>query len=192
MRKLFAALLLITGLVLIGMSAWQFIDTKREQTKSMQKATTILGKSKETPVPREQFQPAKNDTIGILHIPKIDAELPIVEGTKAEDLKKGVGHYTSTALPGDHNQILLSGHNDTVFRRFGELEKGDEFIVELPYGTFRYKMDHSKIVSADDTTIIQPTKPNEVLNLSTCYPFRYVGSTPDRYIIYAYPVEETK
>ncbi|WP_028399571.1 class D sortase [Ectobacillus panaciterrae] len=190
MRRMIATLLLLVGIGLISISVWQLIDTKKQQVQSMEQATDKLQKAKEAQVSRQEFHPAKNETIGILRIPKIEAELPIVEGTDSDDLKKGVGHYTSTAFPGEQDQILLSGHRDTVFRRFGELKKGDEFIVELPYGTFRYKMDDARIVKADDTSIIGSTKPNEVLNLSTCYPFQYVGSAPDRYVIYAYPAEK--
>jgi sortase A len=190
MRKIIAMLLLLVGIGLISISVWQLVDTKKQQAHSMELATTTLQQAKDKKPSRQEFHPSKNETIGILRIPKIDAELPIIEGTDPDDLKKGVGHYASTAFPGDQDQILLSGHRDTVFRRFGELKKGDEFIVELPYGTFRYKMDYAKIVKADDTSIIGSTKPNEVLNLSTCYPFRYVGSAPDRYVIYANPVEK--
>lgn len=190
MRRILAIILLVVGLGFIGYSGWELIDANKQQAHSMAQATETIQKAKENNETREQFKPGQNETIGVLRIPKINAELPIVEGTDPDDLKKGVGHYSGTAFPSDHDQILLSGHRDTVFRRFGELQKGDEFIVELPYGTFHYKMDHSRIVKADDTTVIAPTKPNEVLNLSTCYPFRYIGSAPDRYIIYAYPVEK--
>lgn len=187
MRKYMAALLFIAGTVLISITGWQFIDAKRQQKQSTEEAREVLGEAKDTKPSRDAFQPQQNETIGMLRIPKINAVFPIVEGTDPDDLKKGVGHYTSTAFPGDNNQILLSGHRDTVFRKFGEIEKGDELIVELPYGTFLYVMDHAKIVPADDTTVIGSTAPNEVLNISTCYPFRFVGSAPDRYVIYAYP-----
>ncbi|MFX3623912.1 MAG: class D sortase [Ectobacillus sp.] len=190
MRKVIAILLFVAGIGLISMSGWRIFEMNQKQEQSMKQAEGILEKAKEAKMSRGQFQPGPNETIGVLKIPRIGAELPIVEGTDPDDLEKGVGHYTSTAFPQDQDQILLSGHRDTVFRRFGELKKGDEFIVELPYGTFTYVMDHAKIVPADDTTVIQSTKPQEVLNLSTCYPFRYVGSAPDRYVIYAYPIQK--
>ncbi|HLR73862.1 MAG TPA: class D sortase, partial [Virgibacillus sp.] len=48
------------------------------------------------------------------------------------------------------------------------------------------------IVDADDRTIIVPTSPDEVLTVTTCYPFSFVGSAPDRYIITALPVDEAE
>ncbi|MBM7644559.1 sortase A [Scopulibacillus daqui] len=86
-------------------------------------------------------------------------------------------------------QVLLSGHRDTVFRHLGDLKPGDKIIVQMPYGTFQYSMKGWKIVSEDDTTVIHSTAPKEVLTLSTCYPFHYIGHAPKRYIITAYPLK---
>lgn len=135
---------------------------------------------------RPQFIAEANGVMGILKVPKIDAKLPIIEGTNIDDLKKGVGHYIGTALPTEGEQIVLSGHRDTVFINFDQLEIGDEFIVELPYGSFTYEIRHTEIVGADDLTVIQP-RGEEVLTVTTCYPFSALGNAPDRYIFYAYP-----
>ncbi len=51
-----------------------------------------------------------------------------MEGTDADDLEKGVGHYKDSYYPDENGQIVLSGHRDTVFRRTGELEKGTGFV----------------------------------------------------------------
>ncbi|MCX4074707.1 class D sortase [Bacillus subtilis] len=138
---------------------------------------------------KKKFNPEIGDTVGVLTIPKISAELPIVEGTDAEDLKKGVGHYKGSSYPEDNGQIVLSGHRDTVFRRTGELKEGDILTINLSYGQFNYKITHSKIVDAEDTSIITLQKEKEELVLTTCYPFSYVGNAPQRYIIYAAPTQ---
>lgn len=184
-RKL-SILLIIVGLLIIGYSAYQIFKTKTVQTNNLEKAHEILKKPK---VDIEDFSPFVGDVVGILSIPRIDAELPIVEGTDEDDLEKGVGHYKGTAWPLGNDQIVLSGHRDTVFRRMGELEIGDELIVKVPYGEFSYKIEGTKVVDADDLTVIKPTAPNEVLTVTTCYPFRYVGNAPQRYIITAKPVK---
>ncbi|MED1469287.1 class D sortase [Bacillus salipaludis] len=131
--------------------------------------------------------PKIGDTIGLLSIPKISAELPIVEGTDPDDLAKGVGHYKGSYMPGNLGQIVLSGHRDTVFRHLGELKKGDTLKVNDSKGNFEYEITHMKIVKADDTSIITLQNKQEELILTTCYPFSYVGNAPKRYIIYAKP-----
>lgn len=135
----------------------------------------------------DSFSPNTHEAIGILHVPKIDRSIGIVEGTDPDALDLGVGHMSSTVFPGQGEQIILSGHRDTVFRNFAELEIGDEFIVEMPYGDFTYEIRDTEIVSADDTSVVRKMG-EEVLVVSTCYPFSYLGSAPDRFVFYAYPV----
>lgn len=177
------------GLSVAGYGAWQLIFSKLAQDEALENAKTIVSE-KDVDIPTD-FKPKRNDLIGILKIPKINAELPIVEGTDAEELSKGVGHYKDTAFPGQKDQILLSGHRDTVFRNVGKLEIGDELIVEMSYGVFTYVIAETEIVDKNDTSVIHSTAPEEVLTLSTCYPFNLLGSAPERYIIYAPLKEQT-
>src|SRR5699024_3788293 len=147
--------------------------------------------SEENPILKKDFKPNFGDSAGMLVIDKIDANLPIVEGTSEDDLKKGVGHYEGTAYPLEDDQIVLSGHRDTVFRRMGELQIGDIMKVRMPYGDFDYEIVNTKVVPADDLSIIVPHD-EETLTVTTCYPFRYIGNAPDRYIIDAKPVYNKK
>jgi sortase A len=178
-------ILLAVGLLIIAFSLYKIYEVYQNQNIGIANAKMVLKDNKWKDI--KNFHPQKNDVIGILQIPALDDDLPIYEGAEENTLDKGVGHYTGTAYPGQGDQILLAGHRDTVFRRFGELKKGDTFILEFPYGTFTYKMDHAIIVDQNDRSIIKKAGREELL-LSTCYPFRYVGNAPKRYIIYAYPV----
>ncbi|ALS28296.1 sortase [Paenibacillus sp. 32O-W] len=193
MRKKLGLLLMIAGAVLIGANIYYFWHQQMEMKNALAEAETVLARHQEEEktdlaAARGQFRPNEGDVIGVLRIPKIDKELPILEGTEDEMLEKGVGHYKTTAFPADNEQILLSGHRDTVFTNFDKLAPGDRFIVEMPYGTFEYMIRDTEIVDKDDTTIIR-SMGEEVLTVSTCYPFRFVGNAPQRYIIYAYPIE---
>lgn len=127
------------------------------------------------------------DAVGKLVIPKLDGELPIVEGVHEDDLAKGVGHYQGTMFPTDGGQTVLSGHRDTVFRGMGKLEVGDTMTVSMPYGDFEYKIDEMYVTGADDLTVIVPHD-EETLTVTTCYPFDFIGSAPDRYIVNAKPM----
>lgn len=184
--KKFALLLIIAGITFIGISGYNIFKTNSVQKENLAIAKTIVEKPAET---KKDFSPETGELAGILSIPRIEGELPIVEGTDPDSLEKGVGHYKGTAWPLGNDQIVLSGHRDTVFRRMGELEIGDELIVKLSYGEFTYKIESTRIVDADDLTVIKPTAPDEILTVTTCYPFRYVGNAPDRYIITAKPVK---
>lgn len=159
---------------------------KSEQSTSKQSNTNnIVNSNYQEKV--NNYQVADQTTFGVLKIPKLDRSIAIIEGADDNALKQGVGHVKSTSLPNQNNQIVLSGHRDGVFRNFGKLQIGDRFIVAMPYGEFEYEIQKSKIVDQDDTSVIKSTDEEELV-VSTCYPFRYVGPAPQRYVLYAYPV----
>jgi sortase A len=129
-------------------------------------------------------RPVQGDTIGTLAIPALKRTLPLLEGTVDKVLVRGVGHYTKSVLPGEADNCVVSGHRDTVFRQLNKLKIGDRLIVKTSAGTFTYAVSRTRIVHADDRTVIVPTD-HAVLTMTTCYPFHYIGSAPDRYVVSA-------
>lgn len=192
LRKI-SLLFIIIGLAILTYAGLELYTSSKNESKRLDDANTniseeVIYEFDQKSINYDKF--GEGDTIGVLYIPKLEREIPIVEGTDEEELAQGVGHYKGTGFPGENKQILLSGHRDTVFRQFGDLENGDEFHVKMEHGTFIYAIEDNEIVSADDTTVIDPNRKDEVLTVSTCYPFSYIGSAPDRYVVYAYPVIE--
>lgn len=122
--------------------------------------------------------------IGSLIIPSLNYELPIYEGTSKNELEKGVGRVITSALPGEIDNCVLSGHRDTVFTKLGDLVIGDQIIVNSDLGFYVYEVTETRIVEADDQTVIVPTD-KATLTLTTCYPFVYLGFAPQRYIVSA-------
>ena len=185
--KWLALLLIVGGVLFIGYGIFNILDTKAQTKHSLSEAKEVIKNENQKWLDKEskRFEPPIGNAVGLLIIDKIDGELPIVEGTDPDDLEKGVGHYKGSFYPDENGQIVLSGHRDTVFRRAGELEIGDELKLSLPYGEYSYKIISTKIVDADDQSIITLDDTEEELVLTTCYPFRYIGNAPQRYIIYA-------
>jgi sortase A len=130
------------------------------------------------------LHPQKGELMGVLYIPKLEARLPIYHGTDEDELEKGVGHFAGSVLPGQNDNAVLSGHRDTVFRRLGDVGVNDVLIVTTGAGEFTYKVRKVRIVDEDDRTVIVP-KPKATLTVSTCYPFDFIGSAPERYILVA-------
>ena len=95
-----------------------------------------------------------------------------------------MGHYVGSVIPGVSDNSVLAGHRDSVFRRLGEVKIGDLITVKNDYGTFVYEVHKIRIVQANDRTVIVPSK-DAILTLSTCYPFRFIGNAPKRYIVQA-------
>lgn len=192
MFKYISWLFIIAGASLLLYGGYQLYDSNMNENKRLDEAKSIISEDIVTADSEVDYGDIydkinQGDTVGTLYIPRLEREIPIIEGTDEEELKHGVGHYKDTGYPGENKQILLSGHRDTVFRQFGDLEHGDEFHVKMEHGTFIYEIKDHEIVSADNTTVIDPSREDEYLTVSTCYPFSFIGSAPDRYVLYAYP-----
>lgn len=178
-------LFILLGLGITGYAAFQIWHSNIQAEKSLKDAKGIVEKASSEKNDAENFNPATGEVIGLLSLPKIESELAIVEGTDPDELAKGVGHYKGSFYPNQGGQIVLSGHRDTVFKRVGELKLGDELVMKMPYGNASYEIVNTKIVDADDMSIVTLQNEEEELILTTCYPFGYIGDAPERYIIYA-------
>src|SRR5699024_8042232 len=126
----------IVSLAILSYGVYELYITSAEESKRLVDTRIIISETVINEIEEDSIDYTKfnqGDTIGVIYIPKLDREIPIVEGTDEEELAEGVGHYADTGFPGENRQILLSGHRDTVFRQFGELEDGDEFHVKMEH-----------------------------------------------------------
>lgn len=120
----------------------------------------------------------------VLRIPKIRLEAPVLEGTNDLTLNRGIGRIQGTARIGEDGNIGLAGHRDGFFRRLKNIKIGDELLLDEPDHTVTYIVDEVQIVKPADVDVLRPrSKPS--LTLVTCYPFYFVGSAPERYIVHA-------
>jgi sortase A len=127
------------------------------------------------------FSPA----IGILRIPKINVEVPVLEGTDDLILNRGVGHVNGTAYPGENGNVAIAGHRDGFFRGLKDVVVGDKIELITLQQTETYVIDRITIVERTDVSVLQP-RSHSSLTLITCYPFYFIGSAPQRYIVQAY------
>lgn len=127
-----------------------------------------------------QFSPA----MGILRIPKIDVEVPVLEGTDDLVLNRGVGHVAGTANPGDDGNVAIAGHRDGFFRGLKDVAVGDKIELVTLQTTDTYVVDDIIIVDPTDVSVLRP-RSRSSLTLITCYPFYFIGSAPQRYIVQA-------
>lgn len=188
--KVIILLIIVLGIAMTGYAVFDIAFTEVKTKKTIEEAKKFVSNG-QVNNKNEEPNSSESDIIGLLTLPAIQAELAIVSGTDPDDLEKGVGHYEGSYLPNQNGQIVLSGHRDTVFKRVGELEIGDEMIIATSGGSSSYLIDRTKIVEADDTSIITLQNQEEELILTTCYPFGFIGDAPQRYIIYAKRVNET-
>jgi sortase A len=91
----------------------------------------------------------------------------------------------STPLPGQLGNAALAGHRDTLFRQLQNIRRDDHITIQTVNGTFEYVVESLKIVQPDDLAVLKANKGDRLLTLITCYPFHYIGSAPQRFIVRA-------
>ena len=122
--------------------------------------------------------------LAVLRIAKVHLEVPVLEGTDELILNRGVGHIGGTMRPGENGNIGIAGHRDGFFRVLKDVGPGDAIELATTSGTDTYIVDQIVLVSPNDVSVLQPRSVSS-LTLVTCYPFYFVGSAPQRYIVQA-------
>jgi sortase A len=119
-----------------------------------------------------------------LEIPRIGLSVMVVEGTDEDVLGLGAGHLSGSGLPGGTGNVVIAAHRDTFFRSLRNIQVGDTIDLISPEETYHYQVDWTRVVASAETKALDPT-PQAALTLVTCYPFSYIGSAPDRFVVRA-------
>jgi sortase A len=186
-KNLLSLLLLAGGSCFLYLGAREYFDSRAGQ---YQAAREFERPVIDTPETRAATQATtvrsirRGDTLAKLKIPRLDAELYVIEGDGPRELRRGPGHLLGTALPGENGNCIIAGHRDTHFRVLKDIREGDDIVLQTETGQYLYRVRKTHIVSPENTSALRPTK-TAALNLITCYPFYYVGSAPQRFIVEA-------
>jgi sortase A len=129
--------------------------------------------------------------LALLRIDKIRLEVPVFEGTDDRILDRGAGRIEGTARIGESGNVGIAGHRDGFFRGLKDISMGDTMVLETATATQNYVIDSIKLVTPDDVSVLK-SEPAPALTLVTCYPFYFIGSAPQRYIVHASLKGETQ
>jgi sortase A len=146
----------------------------------------------QTPTGQPQPDPQPQDAVlGRIEISRLHLSAMVHEGVDAQTLSTSVGHVPSTAMPGHSGNFALAAHRDTLFRALKDIKRDDLITFQTENQTFAYRVHDTRIVKPTDVAVLR-SDGHEELTLITCYPFYYVGSAPERFIVRANLVSETE
>jgi sortase A len=132
----------------------------------------------------QEAQRAGDAPEAVLRIPSLSLEVPIYSDTSDLNLDRGAGHIPGTAALEKSGNTGIAAHRDGFFRRLKDAEIGMSLVVEHGGRTLRYHITEISITTPEDGSVLAPTA-QPSLTLVTCYPFYFVGSAPQRYIVRA-------
>ncbi len=122
--------------------------------------------------------------VGRIRIARIKANFILVNGTDGASLRKGPGIYDEVPFPGAPGTSAVAGHRTTYlapFRGINKLRPGDEIVVEMPYGTFTYETEKTRIVPPTRLSVIRRVAYDRLV-LSACHP---LYSAAQRIVVFA-------
>jgi sortase A len=124
------------------------------------------------------------DAIGRIRIDAIDLDMVVIQGTDTASLERGPGHYEETDIPGEPGTVAIAGHRTTYlapFRHLDQLQAGDSVTLEMPYGTFTYRVERQEIVDPSDVGITRDVGHPQLV-LTACNP---LYSAAQRIVVFA-------
>ncbi|MFC8914289.1 class E sortase [Streptomyces sp. NPDC047821] len=123
------------------------------------------------------------EPFAVMYVPRFGADWhwPVLEGTRAATLKKGLGHYPATARPGATGNFSVAGHRRTYgdpFKDFPALRPGDAVILNDGTTWFTYRVAREPYRTVpEDVGVVDPVPvksgfggPGRYLTLTTCDP----------------------
>ena len=118
-----------------------------------------------------------------LEIPTLKIKTNVYRGNE-EYLKYGVLHHKESYFPADGGTIVLVGNN-TYLKNLSKLKANDKITLKTLYGTYTYKVEKTRVKSADVLSNELEIKNNEEkLILYAPYP-ETEGYKSDRLVVYA-------
>ena len=110
--------------------------------------------------------------IGLIEIPAIDLEYPILEKTTKLAMATSISRYYGGEI-NEYGNVSLAGHNNysgTMFGRNKNLKKGDKVLLtDLTGKTLEYEIYDIFVTHPDDTKVLETKdKTIRVVTLITC------------------------
>jgi sortase A len=172
------------GVLALGYAAIVYADSQIYQDVEAQK----FERTTASPVPRVL---AQGDVMGEIQVPRLGINAIVIQGDSAADLRRAVGHLSSSALPGEWGNVALAGHRDTFFRPLRSIRVGDEIKIKAFQHIFEYRVESIEVVGPGDVRVLKATT-GRYLTLLTCFPFHYVGPAPKRFVVHAREMDASR
>lgn len=131
-------------------------------------------------------------------IPSIGVKAPVIyesspnNNTIAYDLRSGVVHYGTTALPGEKGNVVIFGHSSGltwapgnykfVFTLLDKLRAGQQITLDYHGTRYVYVVSDSQVVAPTDMKVLNTNGAQSELSLITCTP---VGTSKNRLVVHA-------
>ncbi|MGW2306572.1 class E sortase [Actinomadura luteofluorescens] len=125
-------------------------------------------------------RPRTGALIAQIRIKRMGLKMGVRQGVSEAVLRRGVGHYPGTALPGRVGNTVLLGHRTTwraPFYQLDRVRRGDRIVLRVGRKSYVYRVRTKRVVDPRDRRALEPvpfkraSAPHgRYLTLVTCTP----------------------
>ncbi|WP_129645263.1 class D sortase [Peristeroidobacter agariperforans] len=119
---------------------------------------------------------------GLLEIPSLGLRTPLYSDTSEFNLNRGAGLIAGMSVPGHGGNLGVAAHRDGIFRALENIRVGAAIEVRTASFHYVYHVTSIAIVDRTDAALLRHTD-EPAITLVTCYPFRFVGPAPRRFVV---------
>lgn len=192
--KIYKAILIVLIISITSIAiavSFKFIKEYNNQKKTKEIVTDINKKIKDTnsdTAEKMNIEIKGHQVIGIIKIPIINMEYPILETTTAETLNLSITKFWGNEI-NEVGNVTLAGHNNLSGVMFGKIKKlkiGDVIeLTDMQNITLKYEIFKTYIIDPNDISCILPeNEGTREITLITC-----TTGGKNRYIVKARQTE---
>ncbi len=122
------------------------------------------------------------EPLAILRIPDLGLEVPVYASASDLHLNRGAGLIEGMGLPDKGGNLGIAGHRDGFFRVLKDVVPGQRIEIETQKRKHTYRVVSTEVVDPTELRVLADTL-DPTVTLVTCYPFYFLGSAPQRFIV---------
>lgn len=159
-------------------------DLARATALTDDASTTTANVTPATPVATTNppMSSTASELRGLLEIPSLGLRAPLYADTREVNLNRGAGLIPGMAEPGEGGNVGVAAHRDGTFRPLENIHVGAAIEVRTAGFHYVYHVTSIAVVDRTDVGLLRPTD-ESAITLVTCYPFRFVGPAPRRFVV---------
>ena len=172
--KIILVCLIIATLVVATLIAIKYFNLYKNETEAKQVIANINEelKNSDNSITEIDEQIQGHKVVGIIKIPKIELEYPILETTSKETLSLSITKFWGNQI-NEIGNVTLAGHNNlngTMFGKTKKLEVGDIIeLTDIQNVTLKYKVFKIYVIDPNDISCILPEQEGtREITLITC------------------------
>lgn len=174
LKGIFPVLLILSGIILLLLPFFrrQYQDyIQNQMLEEWKKELLVMDKVREK---NEMVEVSDKGVAGVLSIPSIDLQQPVLTGASLENLQYSLATIEPAGEAGEVGNLAIAGHHSRYFgrhfNRLHEVEEGDFVDYKKASGeTITYKVDNIFVVEAEDTKVLESDGKTSKITLITCY-----------------------